>query len=52
MAILKVCNLNKKFGHKTILKDVSFEINEGDILAFIGPNGAGKTMYVRLTKND
>lgn len=47
MSILKVTNLNKKFGKKEILKDVSFEINEGDILAFIGPNGAGKTTTIK-----
>lgn len=47
MSILKVTNLNKKFGKKEILKDVNFEINEGDILAFIGPNGAGKTTTIK-----
>lgn len=47
MSILKVTNLNKRFGKKEVLKDVSFEINEGDILAFIGPNGAGKTTTIK-----
>lgn len=47
MSILKVTNLNKKIGKKTILKDVNFEVNEGDILAFIGPNGAGKTTTIK-----
>ena len=46
--ILKCANLNKKFGKKQILKNVSFEINEGDILGFIGPNGAGKTTTIKL----
>lgn len=40
--ILKCEKLNKKFGKKQILKDVSFEIYQGDILGFIGPNGARK----------
>lgn len=40
--ILKCENLNKKFGKKQILKNVSFEVYEGDILGFIGPNGARK----------
>lgn len=59
MSILKVTNLNKKFGKKEVLKSVSFEVNEGDILAFIGPNGAGKTTTIkcilglqRLTKGN
>ena len=47
MNILKVENLSKKFGKKEVLKNVSFEINKGDILAFIGPNGAGKTTTIK-----
>ena len=48
MQILKCEKLNKQFGKKKILKNVSFEINEGDILGFIGPNGAGKTTTIKL----
>ena len=47
MSVLKVDKLCKKIGKKEILKDVSFEINEEDILAFIGPNGAGKTTTIK-----
>ena len=47
-AILKCENLNKDFGKKQILKDVSLEVYEGDILGFIGPNGAGKTTTIKL----
>ena len=46
--ILKCENLCKTFGKKEILKKVSLEINEGDILGFIGPNGAGKTTTIKL----
>lgn len=46
--ILKCENLCKRFSKKQILKNVSFEINEGDILGFIGPNGAGKTTTIKL----
>ena len=46
--ILKCENLHKKFGKKQILKNVSFEVLEGDILGFIGPNGAGKTTTIKL----
>lgn len=42
ITVLKCENLNKNFGKKQILKNVSFEIEEGDILGFIGPNGARK----------
>lgn len=46
--ILKCENLNKSFGKKKILKDVSFTIEKGDILGFIGPNGSGKTTTIKL----
>ena len=46
--ILECKKLCKKFGKKQVLKDVSFELNEGDILGFIGPNGAGKTTTIKL----
>ena len=44
-----VCEkLNKKIGKKQVLKDVSFDVKQGDILGFIGPNGAGKTTTIKL----
>ena len=46
--VLKCENLYKTFGKKQILKNVSFEIYESDILGFIGPNGAGKTTTIKL----
>ena len=48
LKLLECQNLCKSFGKKQILKDVSFEIDEGDILAFIGPNGSGKTTTIKL----
>ena len=45
--IISVKNLGFGFGKRQILKNVTFDITEGDILAIIGPNGAGKTMLVR-----
>jgi len=46
--ILECTNLRKIIGRKEILKNVSLEINQGDILGFIGPNGAGKTTTIKL----
>ncbi len=46
--ILECQKINKKLGYKQVLKDVSFTINAGDILAFIGPNGSGKTTTIKL----
>ena len=46
--ILECKSLHKKFGKKQVLKDVSFQVFEGDILGFIGPNGAGKTTTIKL----
>lgn len=46
--ILKCENLHKSFRKKEILKGVSLEVDNGDILGFIGPNGAGKTTTIKL----
>ena len=46
--VLECNNLYKKFGKKTIIKDVSTKLESGDILGFIGPNGAGKTTTIKL----
>ena len=45
--VLKCENVNKSFGKKKILYDVSFEMYPGDILGFIGPNGSGKTTTIK-----
>ena len=47
-SIIEVKKINKSFGSKQILHDVSFSIDEGKILGFIGPNGAGKTTTIKL----
>ena len=46
--VLKCEKLCKKIGKKDILKNISFDLDSGDILGFIGPNGAGKTTTIKL----
>ncbi|MCR5328746.1 MAG: ATP-binding cassette domain-containing protein [Saccharofermentans sp.] len=45
--ILRINNLTKTYGAKTVLDNVSFEIERGKIYGFIGENGAGKTTAIR-----
>jgi len=41
--ILSARNLSKKYGKKTVIKDISLEIRKGEVVGLLGPNGAGKT---------
>jgi len=43
---LRVKNVNKAFGGVQALKDVSFDVHEGEIFGIIGPNGSGKTTLI------
>ncbi|MGN1045938.1 MAG: ATP-binding cassette domain-containing protein, partial [Candidatus Cryptobacteroides sp.] len=40
---LRCENLVKKYGPRTVVKGVSMEVEQGEIVGFLGPNGAGKT---------
>lgn len=48
MPILEVKNLSKKFGSFTAVNEISFQLEEGEILGFLGPNGAGKTTTLQM----
>src|SRR5579859_3281767 len=43
VSLLRVVGLELRFGELTAFENVSFEVDEGELLAVIGPNGAGKT---------
>lgn len=45
---LEVKSLTKRIGKKTIVDDVSFQVERGEIFGLLGPNGAGKTTIIRM----
>ncbi len=47
MEIIKVNQLNKSFGDNHVLKDISFTVNKGDVMAIIGSSGSGKSTLLR-----
>ncbi len=46
--ILKVEGLKKRIGKRTLVQDISFQVEAGEIFGFLGPNGAGKTTTIRM----
>lgn len=45
--ILKVAHLNKFYGERQVLFDISFELKKGEVLALLGPSGSGKSTTIR-----
>lgn len=48
MSMLEVKDLNVYYGVIQALKGISFEVEEGDVIALIGANGAGKTTTLQI----
>lgn len=46
--MIEVINLTKKFGPHTAVDNISFTVNDGEIVGFLGPNGAGKTTTMNI----
>lgn len=47
MAILEVEHLCKSFGHTSVLKDISFQLEKSQVMSIIGSSGSGKTTLLR-----
>ncbi|MED4653839.1 MULTISPECIES: ABC transporter ATP-binding protein [Bacillus] len=46
--VLSVRNVKKVIGKKTLVENISFDVNQGEVFGFLGPNGAGKTTTIRM----
>jgi len=46
--IVSVSNLTKKYGKKTVVKGISFDVKKGEVFGILGPNGAGKTTTLEM----
>ncbi len=47
MNVLKIENIKKSFGDNNVLKDISLEVNKGEVVSVIGPSGGGKSTLLR-----
>jgi len=45
---VQIVGVSRRFGHKTAIEDVTFDVNAGEVLGLLGPNGAGKTTTMRV----
>lgn len=48
---IEVNNVSKSYGFQKVLDNISFQVNQGEILGFLGPNGAGKTTAMKIITN-
>ena len=47
--VLRTENLIKRYGKRTVVNEVSFNVKQGEIVGLLGPNGAGKTTSFYMT---
>lgn len=47
MSLLEIKNLKKSFGDNVVLKDISLNVDKGEVLSIIGPSGSGKSTLLR-----
>ena len=47
LSMLTLKHIQKRFGDTEVLKDISLDVNEGDVIAILGPSGSGKTTLLR-----
>lgn len=47
-AVIRICDLTKKYGAKKAVNKISFDVKRGEILGFLGPNGAGKSTTMNI----
>jgi ABC-2 type transport system ATP-binding protein len=46
--MIEVTGVSKSFGNQNVLKNVNFNVKQGEIIGLLGPNGAGKTTFIRI----
>ena len=45
---IRVKGLSKSYGQQTVVNDITFDVQRGEVFALLGPNGAGKTTTVEI----